>query len=440
MAIELHPLSPMEMAQVIMDTRRSIVLDPVDIALLVLMRGEIDADENAGMSLSLPTIRALHSRLDALEGKEQRSAERRLGESMDRLETAGCIGLSDIFHTHRSEGADYQLTAFGDAVYSRQVQQSEFSGEPLTAIFRAFIALLDKIVQQARLARSQEDWDYDVLQPMQHALRAMLEAVQAHQKELDRQHAELRNFLPDLMNENSEESIVTCRAKLDQVFHTIVDLQTVVLSSGSAAHNLIDELRQIAGPTPPKRLELACEESNHRILGLERWTGARSKEWIEHHNIVHAHLRSNILIDRNRRITEAVRQAILQVPNWRIVVADECAVLQLRPSPVHAVGKEPPRLARALLTKQHDLEWVEHDALPDLLLALLAENLETGEAYLSRIMAAAYGITGKQQQLAGHFPWLVERMLAAAALDREPRTLTGVSSGLVVEELRVFKC
>jgi hypothetical protein len=130
--------SALETAEAILDAGRRIVLEPEDIALLVLIRSEIETDVDEAFTLIYSAIRSLHNRLDTLQGNDARSAERRLKESLGRLEEAGCLSLSDMFRLQDSQDANYQVTAFGDALYARQLEGLSFSGEPLTAILRSF--------------------------------------------------------------------------------------------------------------------------------------------------------------------------------------------------------------------------------------------------------------------------------------------------------------
>jgi len=105
---------------------------------------------------------------------------------------------------------EYQITTIGESVAEWHVMQSEFSGEPLTAIFRSFISHLMRIVEDAEKAQTEENWQSDVVQQMQHVLKGMLVSIQRHQKELDRQHAALRDFVPMLLIQASEDSIDQC--------------------------------------------------------------------------------------------------------------------------------------------------------------------------------------------------------------------------------------
>lgn len=86
---------------------------------------------------------------------------------------------------------------------------------------------------------------------MQYALKGMLVNIQRHQKELDRQHGNLRDFIPSLLHQGSEAAIEQCESQLAQVIKTIDDLQEVVFSSTNTAHALIDRTADLARPYSP---------------------------------------------------------------------------------------------------------------------------------------------------------------------------------------------
>jgi hypothetical protein len=429
----------MEVVQAILDSNRRIVLEAADVALLVLIRSEVDADADETCTLPHSTLRSLYARIDTLQGNDPRAGERRLNESVGRLEEAGCIALADLFRLQENPNANYQVTAFGDALYQRQVGDAAFSGEPLTAILRSFITLLDRIVCEARAANNQEDWDYDVIQPMQHGLRAMLEAVALHQKELERQHTTIREFLPELLNEPSEQSISLCKEKLTQVFETIGDLQAVVLSAVSKANVLIDEILGAARQVGARRVDGVCDETSRRLRLLERWTSERTLEWIEHHNVVHGHLRSNVLIDKNRRITEALRRAVVAPPDWTLNVCLDERVHRMRSDMQSAPMREPPRLPKDMLQRRRSFEFVHADQVPVVLNRYLVDALFGGEAYLSHLMSRADAEQGGKAALAKHLPWLIGAMLDAGRHDRTVRYWTPATGRLTVEEMRVTR-
>ena len=149
---------------------------------------------------------------------------------------AECLTRADMRRLTLAEDTELQLTSLGEDIADWHLEHGKFSGEPLTAILRAFTRQLAGLAEEAEQARSQEAWEDCVLLPMKHVLKDMLVSIQRHQKELDRQHEELRSFIPTLLSESSEASIDLCEQKLAAVGITIRDLHEVTLTSTTAAN------------------------------------------------------------------------------------------------------------------------------------------------------------------------------------------------------------
>ena len=159
MAAAAHnPTSILSIVQTILEENRAFELTSRDIALLVLMRQEIESGDEAELAIPYSTVQALHSRLDAVDAGGSQNPERRLTESLVRLERAECVAKADMTRIKSTVDTEYQITTIGESIAEWHVMQSEFSGEPLTAIFRSFISHLMRIVEDAEKAQSEEDW------------------------------------------------------------------------------------------------------------------------------------------------------------------------------------------------------------------------------------------------------------------------------------------
>lgn len=434
-------LPSISIIQSIIEDGRSLVLTSRDIALLVLMRQETEAGAEESLAMSYSTIQALHSRLNILESGGSQNPERRLMESLERLEKAECVTKADMTRIRTKADSEYQITSLGDSLSEWHVLQSEFSGEPLTAIFRAFISQLSRIVEDAEEAKSEEEWHYDVILQMQHTLKGMLVSIQRHQKELDRQHASIRDFVPTLLVQGSEDSITQCEAQLTMVIKTIDDLQEVVLASTSRAQVLIDRISELARPTSPKGVEGICDEFNRRLVNISMWTAQRTIDWFEHHTIVHNHLRTVVRIDRQRRVTDALKRSVASVPEWTLELAAEPYFLRMRDDMVRdRITKKPPRVARHISPRERTFEELTNaDNLQDILKRHLLEDISTGEAYASSILQKVASDVEVQASLVSHFPWLIDAMAQAGNIDNENRPWISVTTQLEVEEFRVTR-
>ena len=424
--------------QTVLDDQRSLELYPRDLALLILIRYELDAGDESALALPYAAIQTLHSQLDALDLKDEQGSERRLGESLNRLAKAECIAKADMTRIGTAVNSEYQVTPVGDSLVDWHVGQSKFSGEPLTAIFRSFNSQLAAICDDATKAITADDWQLNVTQPMQYALKGMLVSIQRHQKELDRQHTALRDFIPSLLHQGSEASIERCKSQLSQVIKTIDDLQEVVFTSANTAHALIERISCMVNPHLPKEIEACCEDLLRRLQSVTQWTTQRAIDWVEHHNIVHHLLRTSIRIDRQRRITDALKRAIAITPNWTLELAGEPYFYRMRDDFDRDIKqRKAPRLPIEKGKSERQVDEITPDGLPELLLSHLTKELANGDAQASKILIKAVADARSLGDLVKHFPLLVGAMAQAGRVDEETRDWTTVVPGIEVQELRI---
>ncbi len=427
-----------EIVRPILSEERRLELWPRDIALLATVKHEIERNPDGLLTIPYSAIQDLSSRIDVLDVKDPQAAERRMSESMTRLLNAGCLTKADLTRLRLSGDAEYQLTSLGESIAEWHVAQSRFSGEPLTAIFKAFINQLTTIVEDAQKATTPDDWHFDVISQMQHALRDMLVSMHRHQNALDRRHAEMREFIPTLLTANNEESINQCEEQLSQVIKTIDDLQEAVLSSTSTAFSLIDRIAELAKPHSSKGFDAAYDDLARRLQSTSAWITQRAIDWMDHHSVVHSFLRTIIRVDRQKRITDALKRAIAEAPGWSLEVADEPRFLRMRDDVERAgPSKPPPRAAKKL--KERKFDEVPPDAIPDLLIGYLRADLANGEARASNLFSAVLPEMPNEFRIAAYFAWLIGRMVEAGKLDPDVRDWKRVTPHIEIEELRVTK-
>ena len=430
-----------QIAYPILAEERRVDLCSRDIALLVLMRREIELNPD-GMLLTIPhsSIQSLSSRIDLIDLKDEQKAERRLTESLTRLLKADCITKADFLRIQFSADPEYQLTSLGESFAEWHMVQSRFSGEPLTAIFKAFISQLSRIVEAAETAKSLDDWQIDILPQMQHALQDMLISIQRHQRELDRRHEELRDFIPKLLTENSEDAIRQCKEKLSSVLQTINDLQESVLGSASTASALVGRLHELGDPLNLKRFDVIYDDLVKRLGSIAAWISQRVVGWTEHHGIVHSILRTIVRVDRQRRITDALKRSVAEVPQWSLVVTDDPPFLKMRSDVVRKPKvRTPVRMSRAAHEEKRMFDEIQPDKLPDLLRRYVYEEMASfAEARTSRILIKALPEAKPNQiRILSLVPELTALMANVGVVDNKERQWINVSDEIKVEEFRV---
>lgn len=435
-----QPLSFVEIVQPILAEERRLELWPRDIALLSTIKDEIERSPDGLLTIPYSAIQGLSGRIDLLDVKDPQKAERRMSESMTRLLNGGCLTKADIARLRLFGDAEYQLTSLGESVAEWHVVQSRFSGEPLTAIFKAFINQLTRIVEDAEKAATSDDWQWDVISQMQHALRDMLVSIHRHQNALDRRHAEMREFIPTLLTANSEESINQCEEQLSLVIKTIEDLQEAVLSSTSTAFSLIDRIADLAKPHAPKGFDAVYDDLARRLQSTASWITQRAIDWMDHHSVVHTFLRTIIRVDRQRRVTDALKRSIAEIPDWSLEIADEAPFCRMRVDVERpASSKPPPRVAKKRDGYKREFEEVPPDGIPALLIRYLTADLANGDARASNLFAAVLPSMSNELRVAAYFPWLIGQMAQAGKLDPNTKDWQRITSCIEIQELRVTK-
>jgi chromosome condensin MukBEF complex kleisin-like MukF subunit len=421
--------------QSILDEQRHIVLPPRDVALLLLIWNYIKTQKNLVFTVSEQEIRFLASRLDDLESRDAQGSEKRYTESISRLLKSECLTRSDMNRLILSSDAEYQLTSFGESVASWHFEHEQFSGEPLTAILKAFNSHLLKIAIDAEEDGSSQNWHTDVLMQMQVVLKNMLVDVHRHQRELDRQHDHLRQFIPSLLTESSESSIRFCEEQLAQVIQTIDDLQEVTLAAANTAFQQLENIESIGLSRGIPETEVICGEIERRLGSIIQWTTQRATDWVEHHNVVHEFLRTVVYVDRNRRITDALKRAVAGEPQWVISTINEMPLMRFRDDMTQAPRRlQSPR--RAKRDYSHDIEEIAVDQVPEKLQKIL-DGENAVEIYLSSMLRKALDKSAPESRIAFHLPWFIGKMIEKGTIDNKTRPWETVTETLDVEELKV---
>jgi len=431
--------SPIELAQAVLQSRASIHLDPVDIALLILIRSEIDSRAQGTISVSMDVMRGLLARIDRIDSRDPKSAERRLLESLGRLKSSGFLSIFDVFRLHDSEFTEYQVTSLGDALYEQQTLGQTFSSRPLISILRTFIGILEKVLHVTANCTSQEDWDYEVMNPLRHAVIALLQSAERIQKQMDKQHHTIREALPTLLKEGGEGAIKICEDKLRTIFEAIDELQSAALVSVGTARSLLEKITMAGMAASVKRIENTCDDIQIKLNAVEAWITRRASDWYSHHTVMHSHLRANLYIDSNRRITEAVRKALGQVPDWSMLIVAAPPFIRMRTDLIGAHLRQPPRLSGDVVNRERQLHLVPADPVLPIIRGLLEEELGKNPSLLSNIFKAAYTKQDLQYELVPHVGWIVQALLDAGKLDQKTRNWMRVSPKISLEELKVTK-
>jgi chromosome condensin MukBEF complex kleisin-like MukF subunit len=416
--------------------RRDIHLEPRDVAILVLMLHELSRRTSQTFSISADGLRALSTKADTFEGLPLTGSERRFTESVSRLLKAEALARADMTRIRNADDALYQLTSMGESLANWQVQQIKFDGEPLGAILAAFNVQLSGIYEAAKLATEDKVWRETVSLPMQYVIRELLTAVQRHQRELDREHENIRAFVPTLLRESSETSIDRCKDVLNLVMKTIQDLVHVTVDVSNAAFGLLAHIEEVGVQQCRTDTPALCEDVRHRLESITEWTNYRHQAWGTHFDTVHSYLRFVTSVDRTRRVTNSLKEAISVPPEWTLQMVDCPRLPILRERPVNA--SERPVFKRARQDYQVVSERVQPDQFPQRLQDIVDEQLLSGAACWSDVIGIALQ-EQPQVKVISKLPDLMQYMISAGSLNKGSRKYREVKPGFIVEELEIIK-
>ncbi len=415
--------------------RRDFHLEARDIALIVLLYADIESGTAQGFVTSAEDLRALWAKVDLLEGLGTTNAERRLTESINRLLRADCLVRADMVRVKQAEHSQYQLTSLGEALAAWHVQQVRIDGEPLGAILAAFNVQMTAIHDKAQTCTTEPVWTTEVSAPMRYAARELLAAVTRHQRLLDRAHEEIRGFVPSLLKESSEDAIDRCKDVLDTVMRTIRDLLGVTIDVSNVAFGVIDRIQDIAEDRGYAEATPLCEDMRRRLESIVEWTTQRNSDWGSHYDTVHSYLRFVAMVDRSRKVTDALKRSIADVPDWslRVVDAPRHMYLAERPTP-------PPKtvIRRARQDFSKEVAVIAPDQLPQRLREISDELLLQGSARWSEVVLQASEVAGLDRVIP-RLPEVMHYLLSHGSADNSNRVDVSILGGLTMEELEVRK-
>lgn len=429
-------LSPIQVAQEMLSAEVGLELQPRDLALLVLLATEMKARSSPTLSLRVDEIRILSRRISALEGRDPAAGEKLMTESLNRLMRGEAIVTAGMSRLRNPEDAEYALTALGESITEWHVARARFSGEPLAAVLRAFNAQLVSVLDNARRCDGPEQWRREVVVPLQAVAAELITGVQRHQRALDREHERIRLFVPSMLQESSETSILECERVLEGVIQTVRDLFDVTLSTSTAAFGVLQSIGEASALAGIAEVIPVCQEIERRLESVVDWTTQRQQQWGAHYDVVHAFMRTVIRVDRSRKITEALKRAVAYVPTWTMCLASEPPMLQMRD--LRTEQRSP---KRALVRERSDHTDLAEEIAPEMLAQKLKqladEAFAGGRARWTEIAVAAVADGGTTPDVVRRLPALMTYMIQLGKVSPAAPELLKVSPTLELQELEV---
>jgi chromosome condensin MukBEF complex kleisin-like MukF subunit len=423
----------MQVAHDLLAQQRSVQLEARDLALLLLAHEALELRAGA-FCLTVRELLTLSTRLERLEALDNAKARTRLTGSLGRLVDSDCMMRVDLNQVGHPDDAQYQLTSVGQAWVSWELARTRFTGAPLVALLRAFNTQLEALVHALPPEADAEVWRERVEVPARSVVAELLHGIHRHQAGLDREHARLRDLIPGLLADGSDAALGRCEKQLRDVQRTIRDLHEATTSYGTTALSLIAELRQREVSLTPG--QLVCSEIERRLLSVMEWAAQRSEDWARHFHSVHQLMRTVIRVDRERRVTAHLKRALAEVPTWTLCIPAASPCHRLR-NESDDIGRQRKRLTRTRTDYAPQLQTVEVDDFPEILLQVAGEHLARGEARWSEVLAESMARTRRESaDVLRYLPRLMDLLVAKGFVDRRERGDI-VFSRFTLEELRV---
>jgi len=425
----------MQIAHELLVQQRSLQLEARDLALLLLAQDELERRTGA-FCLTVRELLTLSVRLDRLEAVDTAKTRTRLTGSLGRLVDGDCLMRVDLHQVGHPDEAQYQLTTVGMAWVGWELDRARFTGASLVALLRAFNTQIEAIVEKLPAVLGLTAWQAQVDLPLRSVVGELLHGIHRHQVSLDRQHARLRDEIPGLLSDGSDDALVRCEAQLREVQTTIRDLHDASTAYGTTALSLLGELRR--HETHLAADLYACAGVERRLLSVLEWAAQRSRDWTLHFQSVHQLIRTVIRVDRERRVAAHLKRAITAAPTWTLAVPDAQKCYRLR-NEADEVGRRTKQLRRAR-TDYSPQEYVRHvDEFPMILLEVAREHLSRGEARWSEVLGEAMQRAGRQSvDVLRNLPRLMAFLVSSGELDPSQRDQVPFDQ-FVLEELRVVQ-
>lgn len=420
----------------IINEGRRFRLLPRDLALLILVRARLSRRNGDASILTESEIRGVYQQVDDLEANSAGGGfEARVNATRLRLLESGCLVRADTQKIGATD-PEYVLSGIGDAIAEWNTGVADLSIESLMSIMEAFNSQLLLLVERSGKTTFDDDWRW-IERQLRWVLTSMLRNVAAHQTMLDAAFDRICDLVPILLEKRNDESIDDCESILDRVVKTINDLYQVILQAASTAHSLLDRMEENARASPeaPTSFMSHLIHIAGQIGSITEWTRMRQKSWVEHHTFIHHFIRTVIRIDRNRRISEALKRDLSREPTWSLSVAAMPKARELREGPLPTPMRQAPRRERKPAVIEQVAATV--DDLRTRLEAAFEATLVQGEARLSELLRAE-AVTGTSlEDLARAAPWMMGRMVEAGSPDLIMNQWAQVYATAEVQELAV---
>ncbi len=301
----------------------TLVLETVDLAFLVSITAEVRSRGGDTRLLDRETLRSLFTRVQRLGGLQDTT---RSDADMERcvasLTRARCLFAMDKT-AFRKEARTYNLTKMGDDIAALYQNDQPFSADTFAGLLQAFLYSLSSYSERAHQS-TRADWVHEALPGLHRTTDSLLESMNRNLNQLDAQYEHATGVIRHLLADRSEEAIRQCQDHLETVHKVLNDLRQTASSRASQAARYIREIDHARAQWDATETGRVCDHIADQIGHIRAWIALRSDKWREFHGRIHNYLQEHVNLDRGRRFTERLSQAVTQsAPLWRLRVMDQ---------------------------------------------------------------------------------------------------------------------
>lgn len=331
-------------------------------------------------------LREIHRVVDEVAHADPLSAAQRATHAIGELREQRLLARVDTGGMARR--AEYALTQLAKGIVEFLIDQDRLDRQSLTILTTRIRADLAEVRGAAERGGNAEHWRNHVEGPLRLTVGGLVEGIDRRQRGMDLDQERVRERIAASLEEGWFDAIATCEALLDSTRDAIVELHHTAMQEVQGIHQLLLEVRDLATMADQHGAIAAVDAVQAQMERVTGWCSTRLAAWSEYHQTVHGFIRGWVRMDRDRAVSQRLRDAIRSYGErpWHLRVPDAPPYRHLREPEVTAARGRVER--RRTETRVPIEAGVVEVALADTLRALVAERLgETGEACLTSLLA-----------------------------------------------------
>lgn len=260
----------------------------------------------------------------------------------------------------------YRLTPLGVGVSDYYIRQREFSALRLS-VQLAIVA--NEIQRASELAEEgtakQEDeyyWRRNVFAPLKYSVAEIFDSIDLSQRIMDENQQSIKEEIAELLTKDWQAAIASCERLLDETSGNLRELQDTLNAAGDKLQEQLLRIQDcVIGRDDLYFIDQLITDLQAKLDRIISWGQQAIDLWIGYDRHVHKFIRTAIDMDKNRVISQRLRQSIhnyFDMP-WYLWTAQAERLIDLRDEELalrdeDALGELPEELEYEQLSDLHD--------------------------------------------------------------------------------------